>query len=175
MARRNYTFDANMALEDGGAAHTAASWGQVGGAQSIVDLGGNQGITITLPSISNVSTLTPQQARGDFVCVIYNVAFTGGGSNVYRINLVGSNNPGMASGNVILGELVFGVGTAMDPPNCANTTAPLGSGNFPAGWQYELLFTNEFQNTPFQFASLWFAGTFGSVQLSAFVAVLPRE
>jgi hypothetical protein len=175
MARRNYTFDANMALEDGGAAHTAAGWGNVGGAQSIVDLGGNQGITITLPSIANVSTLTPQQARGDFVAVIYNVAGTMSGSNLYRVSLVGSNSPSMASGNTVLGALTFGAGTAMDPPGSANTPTPLGSGNFPAGYQYEILFTNEQANVPFEFVSLYFSGTFGSVQLSSFVAVLPRE
>jgi hypothetical protein len=175
MARRNYTFDANMALEDGAAAHTAAGWGQVGGAQSIVDLGGNQGITITLPSISNVATITPQQARGDFVCVIYNLAGTFTGSNIYRVSIVGSNNPGMLSGNVTLASIPFGSGTAMDPPNSASSTSPLGSGNYPAGWEYELPFTNEYQNTPYEFVSLWFGGTFGSVQLSAFIAVLMRE
>ena len=175
MGRRNYTFDANLALEDGGAAHTAAGWGNVGGAQSIVDLGGNQGITITLPSIANVSTITPQQARGDFACVIYNVAATLSGSNVYRIWVVGSNNPGMLSGNVILGAAVIGQGAGMDPPNSANSTAPLGTGNYPAGYEYEVLFTNEQANTPYEFVSLYFGGTFGSVQLSAFIAVLPRE
>jgi hypothetical protein len=175
MARRNYAYDANMSLEDGGAAHTAASWGSVGGAQSIVDLGGNQGITITLPSISNVATLTPQQARIDAVCVIYNVAGTMSGSNLYRISLVGSNSPSMASGNAVLGQLQLGSGTAMDPPNSGSSTAPLGSGNFPAGWQYELFFTNEYQNTPLEFVSLWVSGTFGSVQFNAYISVLPRE
>ena len=175
MARRNYTLDANMLLDDGGGAHSAASWGQVGGAQSIVDLGGNQGITITLPSISNVATITPQQARGDFVCVLYDVAATITGTNVYRISVVGSNSASMASGNVTLGEIPIGMGVSMDPPNSANSTAPLGAGNFPAGWQYEILFTNEVQNTPYEFVSLWVAGTFGSITFRSFVAVLPRE
>jgi hypothetical protein len=175
MARRNYTYDANMLLDDGGAAHSAAGWGQVGGAQSIVDLGGNQGITITLPSISNVSTITPQQARGDFVCVIYNLAITLAGSDIYRFSLVGSNSPSMASNNVTLGQLPFGQAAALDPPNSAATTAPLGAGNYPAGWQYELLFTNEYQNTPYQYVSLYISGTFGSVTATAFIAVLPRE
>jgi hypothetical protein len=175
MARRNYTFDANMILDDGGSPHSAGSWGQVAGAQSIVDLGGNQGITITLPSISNVPTITPQQARGDFACVIYDVAATLSGSNVYRLNVVGSNNPGMLSGNVILGAAVIGQGAGMDPPNSANSPAPLGAGNYPSGWQYEVLFTNEQANVPYQFVSLWVAGTFGSITFNAFVAVLPRE
>jgi hypothetical protein len=71
--------------------------------------------------------------------------------------------------------LQFGIGTAMDPPNCANSTAPLGSGNFPAGWQYELLFTNEFANVPYEFVALYISGTFGSVQAQAYISVLPRE
>ena len=175
MARRNYAYDANLSLDDGGAAHSAAGWGTVGGAQSIVDLGGNQGITITLPSISDTATLTPQQARGDFVCVIYLAALTLAGSDVYRFSLVGSNNPGMASGNVVLGQLQFGQGTGMDPPNSGNSHTPLGSGFFPAGDQYELLFTNEYQSTPYQYASLYISGTFGSVQATAFISVLPRE
>jgi hypothetical protein len=164
-----------MQLDDGGGAHAAASWGQVGGAQSIVDLGGNQGITITLPSISNVATITPQQARGDFVCVLYDVAATISGTNVYRISVVGSNSASMASGNVTLGEIPIGMGVSMDPPNSANSATPLGAGNFPAGWQYEILFTNEVQNTPYEFVSLWVAGTFGSITFRSFVAVLPRE
>ena len=175
MARRNYAFDANMLLDDGAGAHSAASWGQVGGSQSIVDLGGNQGITITLPSIANVATITPQQARGDFVCVLYDVAATVTGTNVYRVSVVGSNSPTMASGNVTLGEIPIGMGAVMDPPNSANSPAPLGAGNYPAGWQYEILFTNEVVNTPYEFVSIWVAGTFGSITFRAFVAVLPRE
>jgi hypothetical protein len=175
MARRNYTFDANMALDDGSTAHSAAGWGSVGGAQSIVDLGGNQGITITLPTISNVSSITPQQARIDAVVVIYDLALTLSGSDLYRVSLVGSNSAGMTASNVVLGQLQFGQAAAMDPPNSAATTAPLGSGNYPAGWQYELLFTNEYQNTPYEFVSLYVSGTFGSIQFSAFIAVLPRE
>jgi len=103
------------------------------------------------------------------------VAATITGTNVYRISVVGSNSASMASGNVTLGEIPIGMGVSMDPPNSANSTAPLGAGNFPAGWQYEILFTNEVQNTPYEFVSLWVAGTFGSITFRSFVAVLPRE
>ena len=175
MARRDYTFDVNMQLDDGAGAHSAAGWGQVGGSQAIVDLGGNQGITITLPSISNVATITPQQPRGDFVCVLYDVAATISGSNIYRISVVGSNSASMASGNVTLGEIPIGMGVSMDPPNSANSPAPLGAGNYPAGWLYEIPFTNEVVNTPYEFVSLYVAGTFGSITFRAFVAVLMRE
>jgi len=176
MARRNYAFDANNQLSDGGAAITVAGWATVGGAQGIVDLGGNQGITITLPSIANTSTITPQQARIDAVAVIYISAMTIAGSDLYKVMVVGSNNPGLnvAAGNYILGMLEFGIGTAMDAPNCANSAAAAAYGG-PSGNQYEILFTNEVAGTPLEFISLYVTGTFGSVTLNAFVAVLPRE
>lgn len=174
MARRNYTFDAGMQLDDGANAHAAAGWATVGAAQAIVDLGGNQGITYTLPSIANVSSLTPQQARIDLVCVIYISAQTISGSDIYRLTMVGSNNAGLTTGNNVLGQLQFGEGAQMDPPNCSNSHAPAGSGNFPAGDQYELLFTNEFQGTPLQYLGLYVSGTFGSITFEAYAAVLPR-
>ena len=175
MARRNYTLDANMLVDDGTGAHAAAGYGQVGGAQGIVDLGGNQGITITLPSISNVATITPQQARGDFACVIFLNAITLAGSDIYTITLVGSNSPTFASGNVNLGAMSFGQAAAFAYPNAAVTVTPPGAGNFPSGFQYEILFTNEVANTPYQFVSPYFSGTFGSITAKVYVAVLPRE
>ena len=175
MARRNYSFDATMQLCDGAAAITAAGFTQVGGAQAILDLGGNQGITITLPSIADSSTITPQQARIDAVAVIYISAVTVSGSNVYKVSIVGSNTAAVNSGNAILGMLEFGVGGQMDTNNAASTTAPGGTGAFPAGSQYELLFTNEQNGVPFEFISMWVAGTFGSITFTSFVSVLPRE
>jgi hypothetical protein len=175
MARRNYSFDASMQLSDGAAAYTAAGYSQVGGAQAILDLGGNQGITITLPSIADSSTITPQQARIDAVAVIYLSAITVAGSDVYKVAIVGSNTAAVNSSNAILGMLEFGEGANMDCLNGANTTAPAGSGNFPAGNQYELLFTNEQNGVPFEFITMYISGTFGSITFTSFVAVLPRE
>jgi hypothetical protein len=175
MARRNYAFDANMQLSDGGAAYTAAGYAQVGGAQSILDLGGNQGITITLPSIADSSTITPQQARIDLVAVIYISAITISGSDVYKVGVVGSNNASVNSSNVLLGMLQFGEGANMDITNGANSHAPAGAGKFPAGDQYELLFTNEYQGTPYEFISMYITGTFGSITFISFASVLPRE
>ena len=175
MARRTYAFDANMLLDDGVGAHAAAGFGQVAGAQSIVDLGGNQGITITLPSISNVATITPQQARIDAVCVVQLTAVTLAGSDIYTLTLVGSNSPSLASNNVNLGAMSWGQAAAFAYPNAAVTTAPLGAGNYPAGWQYEILFTNEVQNTPYEYVSAYFSGTFGSITAKAYISVLPRE
>jgi hypothetical protein len=175
MARRNYTLDANMLLDDGTGAHAAAGYGQVGGSQGIADLGGNQAITITLPSISSVSTITPQQARGDYGCVIFLNAITLAGSDIYTITLVGSNSSTFASNNVNLGAMTFGQAAAFAYPNAAVTVTPLGTGNFPSGYQYEILFTNEVANTPYQYVSAYFSGTFGSVTAKIYVAVLPRE
>lgn len=175
MGRRNYSFDGSMVLSDGGSANASAGWAQVGGAQGIVDLGGNQGITITLPSIADSSTITPQQARFDGVVVIYVTAATISGSNVYKLALAGSNNAGLTTGNAILGELQLGKGSAMDVPNCGDTTAIPGSTGNPQGEQFELLFTNEQYGTVYEFVSLYVAGTFGSITFSAFIAVLPRQ
>ncbi len=174
MARRNYSFDQSMLLSDGAAAYTAAGFAQVGGATAILDVGGNQGITITLPSIADSSTITPQQARIDMACVIYPSAITIAGSDVYKLVMVGSNNASLASNNVILGMMEFGVGTAMDGVNMANSHAPAGAGKYPSGDQYELLFTNEFQSTPYEYIGLYVGGTFGSITFTAFAAVLPR-
>jgi hypothetical protein len=175
MARRNYSFESAWQLSDGAAAYTAAGYAQVGGAQAIVDLGGNQGITITLPSIADSSTITPQQARIDLVAVIYVSAATISGSNVYKLVMVGSNNAAVNTSNVILGMLEIGKGTAMDGTGMADSHNPAGSGKFPAGDQYELLFTNELQSTPYEFVSLYVGGTFGSITFTSFLAVLPRE
>ena len=174
MARRNYSFDQSMLLSDGGAAITAAGWAQVGGAQAILDLGGNQGVTITLPSIADSSTITPQQARIDAVAVIYISAITIAGSDVYKLSMIGSNSPSMASGNVLLGQMEFGKGTAMDGTGMADSHAPAGAGKYPSGDQYELMFTNEFQSTPYEYLGLYVSGTFGSITFTSFVAVLPR-
>lgn len=176
MGRRNYAFDANMLLSDGGNANAAAGWATVGGTQAIIDLGGNQGITVTLPSIADSTTYTPQQARFDGVVVIYVTAITLAGSDLYRIALAGSNNAGLLSSNAVLGELNFGTASGIvDVPNAAATTAAPGSTAFPQGEQFELLFTNEQYGTVYEFISLYVSGTFGSITFSAFAAVLPRQ
>ena len=175
-ARRNYSFDVGMLLDDGGAAHTAAGYSTVGGLPVALDLGAAYlpNITIALPSIANSPTLTIQQARIDLVAVIYISAITISGSDIYRLSMVGSNNIGFASGNVVLGQMQFGVGSAMDAPFAANSHAPAGSGNYPAGDQYELMFTNEYQGVPLEFISMYVSGTFGSITFTSFISTLPR-
>jgi hypothetical protein len=177
LARRNYDIDSGLVLDDGGSAHTAAGWSTVAGQQVALDLGAGylQGITIALPAIANSSTLTLQQPRIDLVAVIYISAITISGSDIYRLSMVGSNNIGFASSNFVLGQLQFGVGSAMDPPFAANSHAPAGSGNYPAGDMYELMFTNEVQSTPLEYISMYVSGTFGSITFTSFISVLPRS
>jgi hypothetical protein len=177
MTRRNYTPDANAIISDGATAYVAAGFAQVGGVPVALalDAGGNQGTTIILPSIADSSTITLQPARIDAVAVIYISAMTISGSDIYRLTMVGSNNASVNSNNVVLGQLQFGVGSAMDAPNCANSHAPAGSGKFSAGDLYELPFTNEVQSTPYQYIGMYVSGTFGSITFTSFISVLPRE
>ncbi len=51
MGDRTYAVDANNFLSDGAAAITASGYAQYGGADGIIDCGGNQNITVTLPSM----------------------------------------------------------------------------------------------------------------------------
>lgn len=168
---RTYSFDANMVLADGAAAQTAAGYAQSGGADGVVDLGGNQGITVALPSIADSSTITPQQARIDAMLVIDVTAITVSGSDVYKLCLVGSNDPAFGSGNVqLFAEYQLGEAAQMDFLNGINTPAP----NSVGGSRYEVGFTNEQNSIKYQFCKLYVAGTFGSITFRAFVAVLPE-
>jgi hypothetical protein len=174
---RSYTYDPSLLLDDGGAAHTAAGWGMVGGSPVALamDVGGMAATVINLPSIADSSTLTLQAPRIDLVAVIYVNAITLAGSDIYRLTMVGSNNAGFASGNVQLASMQFGTAAGLDVPNCGATHAPGGAGKNPAGDQYELLFTNEWQGTPLQYIGMYVSGTFGSITFQSFIAMLPRE
>ena len=171
MGDRTYAFDANMGLSDGAAAITAAGYAQYAGAQGVVDFGGNQNVTITLPSIANTTSITPQQARIDAACVIDVTAITVSGSDVYKLILVVSNDPAFGAGNVAMAAMLeLGELAQFDYVNGFNTAAPASIG----GSRYELLFTNEQNNVKYEYAALYIAGTFGSITFRAFVAVLPE-
>ncbi len=86
---RTYSFDINNAVSDGAAAYTASGYATYGGAQSVIDTGGNQNVTITLPSIANSSTITPQQARIDAAMIIDLTAIYTGGTNSYKLMVLG--------------------------------------------------------------------------------------
>lgn len=169
---RTYSFDANMVLSDAAAAYTATGYAQAGGADGIVDLGGNQGITITQPSIADVSTITPQQARIDAVLVVDVTAVTTSGTASEKLIVVGSNDPAFGSGKVAqLGMMEFGAAASLEQANGFLTPAP----NAVGGSRYEIPFTNEQNNVKYQYLKLYnVIANSGSITYRAFVAVLPE-
>ncbi len=169
---RSYSFDANMALSDGAAAITVSGYAQYGGADGIVDLGGNQNVTITLPSIADSSTITPQQARIDAVCVLDLTAVTTTGTASEKVILVGSNDPAFGAGKTIqLGMMEFGAIASQDQPNGFVTAAPASVG----GSRYEILFSSEQNNVKYQYVKLYVViANSGSITFKAFIAVLPE-
>jgi hypothetical protein len=175
MGDRSYTFDANNAFSDGAAAYTASGYAQSGGADGVVDTGGNQNVTITLPSIADVATITPQRARIDAVAVVFVTAAKVSSSNeVYKLLVLGSNDPNFAAGNVqMLGAIELGFAGSNDIPNGITTPAPAAVG----GSVYEILFCTEQNNVKYQYVKLYnvLAGTTPSISYRAFMAVLPRE
>lgn len=163
---RTYSFDANNVLSDNAAAYTANGYMQVGGGQGIVDLGGNQGATVTLPSIADSTTLTPQQARIDAVAVVDVTAIVASGTNRYTLKILGCNSPAFASSVAELGAIGLGHG--------ANGT-PATQGDSVTG-RYEILFTNEQANVKYQYVSMYLvvSGSTQSISFFAFIAVLPE-
>lgn len=158
---RTYSFDANLELSDNAAAYTASGWAQKGGADGVVDLGGNQG------------TSPVQQARIDAVCVVDVTALDGVTTDeAYRLIVAGSNDPAFPNGAAqVLGEVelaggilsVLGLGGAG-----VTKTAVTG--------RYEIMFTNNVAGNFYQYVKLFLVltGTTPSISLEAFIAVLPE-
>ena len=169
---RTYSFDANAGLSDGAAAIAATGYAQYLGADGIVDLGGNQGITITLPTIADVSTITPQQARIDAMLVVDVTAVTTSGTASEKLILVGSNDPAFGASNVAqLGMMEFGAAASLEQANGFVTAAPASVG----GSRYEIGFTYEQNNVKYQYLKLYVViANSGSITFKAFVAVLPE-
>ena len=169
---RTYSFDANAGLSDGAAAYAANGFAQYAGQDGLVDLGGNTGVTVNLPSIADVSTIKPQYARIDAVVVVDVTAVTTSGSALEKIFVVLSNDAAFGAGNVFMaGQLQFGNSSALEYVNPATTAAPASVG----GSRYEIPFTNEQNNVKYQYVKLWnvISGS-GSITYKAFVAVLPE-
>ena len=174
MGDRSYTFDANNGLSDGSVAYTASGFAQYAGADGIINLGGNQNVTVTLPSIANVSTITPQQARIDAVVVLTLTAIYTAGANAFKVMALLSNDPSFGAGNVQVGGMLeFGTAGSTDVPNGITTPAPAGVG----GSVYEILLSSEQNNVKYQYLKLYnvVSGTTPSITYEAFLAVLPRE
>lgn len=174
MGDRTYGFDANLQLSDGAAAYTASGYSQVGGAQAIVDTGGNQNVTVTLPSIAASATMTPQQARIDAAIALWITGIYTGGANSYKLLVLVSNDPSFGAGNVeIAGALEFGTAGSTDVPNGITTPAPSSIG----GDMYEILFSTEQNSIKHQYVALYnvIAGTTPTITYKAFMAILPCE
>lgn len=172
MGDRTYSVDANAFLSDGIAAYTATGYAQYAGADGIVDLGGNQSVTITLPSIADSTTITPQQARIDAVCVLDVTAVTVSGTAVAKVIVVGSNDPAFGAGKTAqLGMMEFGAAASLEQINGFVTATP----NAVGGSRYEIPFTSEQNNVKYQFVKVYVViANSGSITFKAFVAVLPE-
>jgi hypothetical protein len=150
---RRWSFDANLQVGDGVAAITANGFAQNGGANGILDLGGNQGSS------------PKQQARIDAVMVVDITALNlAGGTPVYTFSVVGSNDPALAAGNVVLGAAQVG---AVGVPTPLVTPAPPGT--------VEILFCTNQMGLLYEYIGLYVTvgGTAPSVTFHAFVAMLP--
>lgn len=169
---RTYTWDANSALSDGSAAYTVSGYAQYAGADGVMDLGGNQNITVTLPSIADVTSITPQQARIDAMLVIDVTAVTTTGTSSEKIIAVLSNDPAFGAGKTIMaGMMEFGAIVSQEQPNGFVTAAP----NAVGGSRYEIGICSEQNNVKYQFLKLYnVIANSGSITYKAFVAAIPE-
>jgi hypothetical protein len=148
---RTYTFDANNEFSDNAAAYTASGYLQKGGADGVIDLGGNQG------------TSPAQQARIDAVAIFDVTAITVSGTNTYQLDIVLSNDPAFLTGNVIAGGIQLGKGTSL---------RVAGQGDSVIG-RYEVGFTNQVAGTIYEYMKVYFTGANSpSINIEGFVAVL---
>jgi hypothetical protein len=158
---RTYTFDANLVLSDNGPAYTTTGFSQVGGADGIVDLGGNQGASPV------------QQARIDAVCVIDVTGLDATTTDEsYRLLLCVSNDPAFSAGKIYVAaevEIAGGILSVLGPGGAGVT----GTG---VTGRYELMFTNQIAGTIYQYAKLFnvLTGTTPIIDYEAFIAVLPE-
>lgn len=150
---RTYAFDANLVFADGLSALTATGFSQAYGANGILDLGGNQG------------TSPKQQARIDACAVIDITAIKiSAGNETYKIVIIGSNDPGLATGNVELAAVQVGKGVSLEIPNASDSVVG----------RVELPFCTQVCGSLYEYIGCYVveAGTSPSITISGFVAVL---
>lgn len=167
--QRTYAFDANNLLSDNAAAYTVSGYLQAAGADGVIDLGGNQGVTITLPAIDDTATYTPQQARIDAMLILDVTAIDiASGNETYQFDIMVSNDPAFAAANVVCaGGVQMGKG--------ASLRGAVAQKDSVTG-RYEVPFTNNIAGAIFQFMKVFLTagGTTPSVNVLSFVAVLPE-
>lgn len=165
---RTYSFDANAQLSDNAAAYAATGYAQVSGADGIVDLGGNQGLTVTLPAIADVSPITPQQPRIDAQLIVDVTAVkVSAGNETYDLLLLVSNDPAFGAGNVEQAAgISLGKGASRRGINMKDSVTG----------RIELGFTNQVEGNIYQYAKLYLVlgGTLPSINIQSFVAVTPE-
>lgn len=153
---RTYSFDINNVLSDNAAAYTASGYLQAGGADAILDLGGNQG------------TSPVQQARIDAMAIFDVTAIdTTSGNESYKLLIVGSNDANFGSGNVTcLAAVELGAVGGADVVN--GLADPVG--------RVEVGFCTQKCGTIYEWVKCYLvaAGTTPSISISAFVAVIPE-
>lgn len=153
---RTYSFDANLLLADNAVAYTASGPSQVGGAAVVLDMGGNQGAS------------PAQQARIDAVAVVDVTALKiSSGNETYKLLINGSNDPNFGAANVVnLGAIELNAAGSDDAPN--SMTSVTG--------RYEIMFAMQVAGTNYEFLQMYLVlgGTTPSINISAFVAVLPE-
>jgi hypothetical protein len=152
---RVYTRDANLQFSDNAAAYTATGYLQVGGAQAIIDLQGNQGTSPT------------QQPRGEWVAEINVTAIDiASGNETYTLYVVVSNSPSFASGNVVAGAIQMGKGSSLSILGAADSV--IGT--------YEVMFTNNIAGSIYEYATFYLVcgGTTPSISIEGGLAVLPE-
>lgn len=153
---RTYNFDVNLLLSDNASAYTATGYSQVGGAQAILDLGGNQGSTPI------------QQARASVVAVVDVTAIKiSAGNESYKLMVLASNDPAFGPGNVDqIGEIMVGKGASRDGVNMKDSVTG----------RYEIMCATQIAGTIYEYVALYLvaAGTLPSISLSAFLAVIPE-
>jgi hypothetical protein len=149
---RTYSFDKNLEVSDGASSTAASGFLQTGGATGIVDLGGNQG------------TNPKQQDRTDAVMVCDVTAVGTAAGTAVKLFVVGSNDPGLASGNVVLGAQEIGAAATIEIPNAAVSTPG----------RYEIFFTTQVAGVLYQYVGLYaLVVSTGSATVHAFICVLP--
>jgi hypothetical protein len=152
---RTYTFDVNNQLSDNAAAYTASGYLQAGGADGVVDLGGNQG------------TSPVQLARIDAMAIFDVTAIDiTSGNERYTLKILVSNDPAFLTGVFEAAAIGMGKGSAGTPAT---------QGDSVIG-RYEVGFTNQVAGSIYQYAKAYLvvAGTTPSISIFSFIAVLPE-
>lgn len=152
---RTYTFDANLEFSDNAAAYTASGYLQKGGADGVLDLGGNQGTSPT------------QQARIDAEAIFDVTAIdVASGNETYQLDIMLSNDPAFLTGNVCAAGIQLGKGTSLRVTGSADSV--IG--------RYEVGFCNQIAGSIYEYMKVYLTagGTTPSINIEGFVAVIPE-